>query len=315
MSVSTIAGMSLSGGRRDKFYFALVEYYKDSGRAFLKSLLQIKDDEEGGSGDEIIHGWIEEFKPWALVIDFPLSFPSCHDCKLKCPGTHLCEVPSVATVRKEINLLLEKDQKLFEENPKKYEQERNRDDEIEYSRELWDKRSDSHILSRSFKRRLKKGFLPYWNRPVDFWVWKNYYDQLLDIFSISYDSLGHTSLMLMARFDYLKRHIPADLKLAEGNIYITLLELFRKEIISHKELMGLSDIELAPHARLTIIRKIEKSFNLFVYDNDLDILVKKPRAFNSFIMSFNALLLYQGKTQTLPEWTNPKDSLLVVPSL
>ncbi len=170
---ANVAGLSLGGGRRENFFFCLLEHYPDKGRWFLKSLHQVKD-EEIQDRDEIITSWINQYGLRKLVVDFPLSRPPCESCQLKCPGANACPQPPVIEVRKEMHELLSTDARLEKENPKKYEQARNLAEETDWGRDLLHKTSDEHILSRSFKRKLRKGFVPYWHRPIDFWIWENY---------------------------------------------------------------------------------------------------------------------------------------------
>lgn len=310
MQRKNVAGMSLRGGRRDNFTFCLIEFFPDQNRWFLKSLLQVKD-EEGIDGDEAIRAWIEEYELKEIVVDFPLSPPACHECQLSCPGLHQCMVPSVKKVRESIEEILEKDAQLQKENPKRYEQERNKDDEIDYSKDVLSKPTHEHLLSRSFKRRLKKGFVPYWNRSVDFWIWLHYYDQLLDVFNISYDSFGNTSLMTQSRFTYLRRHFPQDLKLFEGHVQVTMIELLRAKVIDKRDIVQLSDIELGMEARLDIIKKIESKLKVFIYDHDLEILVKNPRAFESFLLAIVGQNIHLNQNQKIPDWATGSSSFVI----
>lgn len=314
MKKDNIASVSLKGGRKDQFYFCLLEHYEDSGRFFLKSLLQLKDD-ESADGNEALKSWIKEYKLEYLVVDFPLSDPECKNCELECPGAYNCPKDSVVAVRERINSILEKDSEIYDKHPKGYEQDRNSDDLIDYSKDILEHDTGTYILSRSFKRKLKKGFLPYWNRSLDFWIWRKYHDQLLSLFNISYDSFGSTSLMLLSRFTYLRRHFPGDLKLHEANIYIVLIELLRSGMISKKDLVNIQNIDRGVESRLNIIKSIEKSLNIFVYDSDLEILVKNTRAFDSFLLAVAGQSLYFSKVIDLPKWTIPKDTNFVIPEL
>ena len=72
MKANNIGSLSMKGGRNDNFYFCLIEYYPDSKRWFLKSLLPVKD-EEAIDNDDAIHAWINNFDVKQLVVDFPLS--------------------------------------------------------------------------------------------------------------------------------------------------------------------------------------------------------------------------------------------------
>jgi len=232
-------------------------------------------------------------------------------------GDYLCRsLGNGASVdsKRRIEHFLDDDFKHSQNAPKEYERNRNDDDEIQFGKDILEVKTDEHILSRPFKRRLKKGYLPYWNRPLDVWVWTRYYDQLLDCFNDSFDSFGNTSLMLMARFAYLQRHFPENLILYEGNTKITLIELIRAKIISRKDIDGLNSFEDAALARLDIIKKVEKKLNIFIYEADLEVLAKNPRAFESFLLSLSGQCLYLGHTVSLPDWASPLETRFVVPN-
>lgn len=313
MDIKNIGSLSMKGGRNDNFFFCLIEYYSDSGRWFLKSLLPVKD-EDALDNDEAIRAWIHNFEVKQLVVDFPLSKPACEVCELECPGAVHCPDESVHAVKEKIKALLNEDQKLINQNPKRYEQERNKSDEVIYNRDVFSKETSHHMLSRSFKRKLKKGFLPYWNRALDFWVWKYYYDQILEIFNTSFDSFGNISLMILSRFSYIKRHFPKGLELFEANEQVVLIELLRSKIILRKDIDLLGDIDLGIEARLDLIKKIESKLDIFIYNHDLEILVKNPRAFDSFILALAGQNVLQQKNRALPEWTRPHETKFIVPN-
>ena len=302
----------MKGGRRDQFFFCLLDHFEGEGRWFLKSLLQVKD-EDGLSGDDAIRAWIEKYDVWQMVLDFPLSQPACATCLLDCPGSALCPEPSVKEVRKRMDELLENDLKLMKSNPKRYEQDRNHDDSYDYNRNITHRQATDYLMSRSFKRRLKKGFIPYWNRALDYWVWTNYYDQLLEMFNLSFDSFGSTSLMVQSRFSYLRRHFPKDLSLHESNGAIILVELLRSGMVKLKDIHNLSNIELGVEARLDIIKDIEKNFNIFIYDHDLELLVQNPRAFDSFLLAVAGQNKILNNNQELPLWTRPQEINFIAP--
>lgn len=304
MNINNIGSLSMKGGRNDNFYFCLIEYYPESKRWFLKSLLPVKD-EEALDNDDAIHAWINNFDVKQLVVDFPLSKPASESKKPE---------ENIRIVKEKIKDLLNEDQKLINSNPKKYEQERNKADEIVYNRDVFLKETAHHLLSRSFKRRLKKGFLPYWNRSLDFWVWKYYYDQILEIFNTSFDSFGNVSLMVLYRFNYIKRHFPREVELFEGNEQIILVELLRSKIILKKDVAMLSDIDLGIEVRLETIKKIENKLDIFIYNHDLEILVKNPRAFDSFILALAGQNVLQGKNRKLPDWTLPEETKFIIPN-
>jgi hypothetical protein len=305
-NVKNIAGMSMKGGRNDKFFFCLMEYYEDENRWFLKSLLQVKDQEEK-QGDDAIHDWIKESDLKGLVVDFPLSSPFCQTCTLRCPGIENCSVEGVRSVFNVMDAILEEDRNFQSERPKDYERKRNLDDQIRGS-------LNKIMISRSFKRRIKKGFLPYWNRAIDLWIWINYYDSLLETFGMSYDSFGSTSLMVQSRFSYLKRHFPQDLELYEGNGKIILLELLRAKILKKDDILKIKDIEGVVDGRVEILKKLEAALNIFIYDSDLEVLAKNPPAFDSFLLALLGRNIHFNKIREIPSWAMNNASQFVAPS-
>jgi hypothetical protein len=313
-TVKNVAGMSLGGGRRENFFFSLLEYYPDKKRWFLKSLHQVKD-EEIRDRDEIITSWVETYGLKQLVVDFPLSRPPCEEsCLSNCKSSKECPRSSVIAVRNEMEKLLNEDAKFHQSNPKKYEQERVSSLEVDYSKNLMKKNTDEHMLSRSFKRKLRKGFTPYWHRPIDFWVWKNYYDQLLEVFKISYESFGNVSVMLLARLNYLLRHLPKDLTMYESNTNICLIELYRARVVSKSLLLQLFDLDLASSAREQIVRNIERHMEIFIYDNDLETIIKNTQAFESFLLSVVGQKMLMNGLREIPIWGNSDGGNFIVPS-
>lgn len=308
----SIAGMSLGGGRKENFFFCLLEFYPNENRWFLKTLRQLKD-EAPTPRDEAIMSWIKDYNLTELIVDFPLSKPLCDGCELQCPGINNCAHPVVTNIRNEIEQLLEMDEELILDNPKRYEQIRETENMVQHSKDLSVAPVKKTILSKAFKRKLRKGYLPYWNRPIDFWIWKNYYDQVLELFNISYDSFGNVSMMLLNRFKYLARHFPHNLKLFESSTYITLIELLNAKIITKKMLRELQDMNTAALARIDIIRAIEKKLQIFIYDKDLEDIVKNPKAFDSFLLAVAGKSLVMKSNRSLGEQISGDPSHFIAP--
>lgn len=310
MEIKNMAGMSMKGGRRDKFFFCLLEHFPEENRWFLKSILGVKD-EINMHGDDAIRSWIEKFGLHDLVVDFPLNMPFCQSCTLSCPGVDRCPVKEVDRVKEVMREILKKDAEAMALSPKTYERDRIKFEQR--SRETRFNHPAENILSKSFKRRLKKGFLPYWNRAIDLWIWIHYYDGLLDFFDYSYDSFGSTSLMILSRFSYLKRHFPLDLNLYEGNTRVTLLELFKAGQIHKNDLLQLADFEEGILGREIILKKIEKYLNIFIYDTDMEVLLKNPRAFDSFILAVTGQALHLKKIEKIDSWAQNDQASFVAP--
>ncbi len=313
LPVKNIAGMSLGGGRKENFFFSLLEYYPEKNRWFLKSLHQVKD-EEIRDRDEIITSWVQQYGLTQLVVDFPLSKPPCMDsCLLNCHGANHCPREQVKYIRSEMSKLLDDDSRFYSENPKRYEQERVVSEEVDFAKNILRKNSDEHLLSKAFKRKIRKGFVPYWHRPLDFWVWKNYYDQLLEIFKISYESYGNVSVMLLSRMNYLIRHLPRNLSMYESHVPICLIEMYRAKIISKNLMHQLFDFDQGSIAREQIIKLIEKHLGIFIYANDLDSIVKNPQAFESFLLSVAGQRMLMTDLRAIPDWVNVEGGNFIVP--
>jgi hypothetical protein len=296
-----IAGMSIGGGKKENFFFSLLEYFPDQDRWFLSKFHQLRDENVTDS-NEAITNWIKDYNLKQFVIDFPLSRPACPNCTLECPGIESCHDESVTTIRSKMGELLAEDKKLQDKDPKQYERDRIKQEEIHFKKDEFQAESDEHLLSKSFKRRLKKGYLPYWNRPVDFWIWTRYYNQLLNLFKVSFDSFGDVSMMLLARYNYIQRHIPSDLEMFQSDVRIALLEMYRAKVVTKKNLIDLNDFSVAATTRLMIIESIEKKLNVFIYKNDLDLIVQNPKAFDSFILSIVGKQFIQKKCWDIPDW-------------
>ena len=309
--IKSIAGLSFGGGKKENFFLSLLEYYPDKKRWFLKSLHQVRD-EETSDRDAIITDWINQYGLKEIVVDFPLSKPLCQEsCLEGCKSSRECPRPEISHIRVEMQELLDEDAKRYQENPKKYEQDREKALEFDYSKNLLGKNPDQHLLSRSFKRKLKKGFVPYWHRPIDFWVWKNYYDQLLEVFKSSYESFGNVSVMLLAKMNYLLRHLPRDLCMYESSVEIALLELYRARVINKGHLIQLFDLDLGISAREQIVMSIEKDMQIFIYENDLDTIIKNPGAFDSFILSVVGQKKLMNQLREIPDWASTGDNFIV----
>lgn len=308
----SIAGMSLGGGRKENFFFCLLEFFPEEKRWFLTSLRQVRDEEEMDR-DEAITSWVDNYKLHRLVVDFPLTKPLCESCQLDCPGAAACANPVIQNVREQMEGLLDEDQKLVSKNPKRYEQIRNEDDQVHPLRSALYKETHEHILSKAFKRKLKKGFLPYWNRPIDFWIWKHYYDQILSLFNISYDSFGNVSVMLMHRFHYLRRHLPKDLTMYESSAHIVLIELYRAKVISKKNLAELDDMDMAALARIQIAKSIEQKLGVFIYEKDLELIAKNPKAFDSFLLALAGQSLLRERVREIPCFGAKEDPMFIAP--
>jgi len=278
----TLAGIGVGSGRKESFYFCAFQYFEDEQRWFLKNCQQLKDVQYPDTEDSLL-ALIKDYGIELLMVDFPLTHPVCESCELVCPGSINCPDERVVKSRQKIGNILKSDELLYTDSPKEYERQR----------------KSGGVISKSLKRKLKKGFVPYWNREDDLGLWLDYHDDLLKYFKVSYDSFGNENRGQIQRFQYLRRHFPSNLKLLETHYHILLLEMFKSDLVAKKSLKELVHIESAALSRLNIIESLEEKFNLFIYEKDKEVLVKKSRAFKSFIIGLSGTVLYEQRNDFL----------------
>ena len=73
----SIAGMSLGGGRKENFFFCLLEFFKEKDRWFLTTLKQVRDEDKLDSDAAITH-WVDNYQLKQIIVDFPLTKPYLH---------------------------------------------------------------------------------------------------------------------------------------------------------------------------------------------------------------------------------------------
>jgi hypothetical protein len=97
LQIYRFAGVSLGGGKTDKTAVAILEYYPEQRRIFLRTLRdKIKGDPEI-SADARLHELFTEEEPniHSIAFDVPLQVPKCLRCPLKCPGYEKCKEPEI----------------------------------------------------------------------------------------------------------------------------------------------------------------------------------------------------------------------------
>ena len=83
--------------------------------------------------------------------------PPCYGCNLDCPGLSRCPVEGFIKQEK-MDSLIFKDQEMKTKNPKRYEAARNEAESVNPLKKYSQYKTDEHILSRAFKRRIKRDF-------------------------------------------------------------------------------------------------------------------------------------------------------------
>ena len=90
-------GVSLGGGKTDRTSVAVIEYYPEQRRVFLRSLREKIKAEGAISADLALHTILTEAEPdlEMVAFDAPLTLPSCMRCEIPCPGYERCKVPEI----------------------------------------------------------------------------------------------------------------------------------------------------------------------------------------------------------------------------
>lgn len=95
------AGVALGGGKTDKTAVAVIEFYPNQKRVFLRSLREKVSTKGDSSADESLIDILtdEEQDLQAIAFDVPLQLPKCLRCTEKCPGVENCRQPAVKWMR------------------------------------------------------------------------------------------------------------------------------------------------------------------------------------------------------------------------
>jgi hypothetical protein len=95
------AGVSLGGGKTDKTAVAVIDYFPDQKRVFLRTLKDKLSGKDGATADEALYVLLtkEESDLSLIAFDVPLQLPKCFRCELRCPGVEKCVQPEVKWMR------------------------------------------------------------------------------------------------------------------------------------------------------------------------------------------------------------------------
>lgn len=97
LTVHRFAGVALGGGKTERTAVAVIEYYPESKRIFLRALRdKLKGEGELSSDETLFHLLtVEEVGLETIAFDAPLQLPKCIRCDLVCPGFEACRLPEI----------------------------------------------------------------------------------------------------------------------------------------------------------------------------------------------------------------------------
>jgi len=255
-----LAGVALGGGKTDKTAVAVIEFYPDQKRVFLRSLRERISGSVSGkvvgrddtTADDVLCEILNhDEKDLSLIgIDAPLQMPKCVRCRLVCPGLKECREPEIKWLR------------------------------------------DIHRRRERVKRP-NKMFTPYTERAVEVYI----ANELEEPFHPSH-ALGANAAPLTARADVLKRRLTTPLievysKLSLWRIGMAL-NIQKSHLRFHRHAVD------SDEARLYILKKLIEKEITFVYQQDLRTMVEQDIAFEAFLCALTAFLKLRGQTEKRP---------------
>jgi hypothetical protein len=97
LQLHRFAGVALGGGKTDRTGVAILEYYPQHRRVFLRKLDEKIKAEETISADQKLVELLsqDEVDLSSVGFDAPLQLPKCLRCHLRCPGYEKCDEPEI----------------------------------------------------------------------------------------------------------------------------------------------------------------------------------------------------------------------------
>ena len=141
------------------------------------------------------------------------------------------------------------------------------------------------------KRKNLKRFTPYTQRLQDIWV-----REMVPEVMPPHEAMGSNIAQLTARIIHIKKMMPGTI-FKETYPPAGIFRLLPSFGLSSNYLKEYRDIIDGKRIRSTFIRKMEEKTSVFIYDNDIDMLVNNIRLFDSLVLAFVGVLGFLGKTE------------------
>lgn len=280
LTVHRFAGIALGGGKTDRTAVAVIEYYPESRRVFLRAIRDKVRGHDGDSGDQALIDLltIEEPGLEAIAFDAPLQLPKCIRCDLVCPGFESCRLPEMRW------LWSEHEARAANKRPNKVFTP-------------YTERCAEVYIANHLSRSLEEAFHP---------------PHALGANAAPLAARAHylaRRLTGLKQFDVqsMKR---ATVKRAGGRSVPQLIEVFPKLSlwqIGRDLKVPKSHLRFHRHAvdsdeaRHYVIKTLMEREIAFVYQQDLKTLIESPQAFDAFIAAITAYLEHRGQTVARPQ--------------
>lgn len=160
----------------------------------------------------------------------------------------------------------------------------------------------------STKKKSKKArlFTPYTERAAEQWL----ATELEEKFDIQH-ALGANMAPILARAHFLKRRISFPIIEAHPKVSLwrigRALGVQKSYLRYHKHAVGGED------ARTNVLMCLVKKDVAFLYEQDIRLMVKKPHAFDAFILALTALLKSKGQCESKPKGFPKEESWIDLP--
>ena len=130
-----------------------------------------------------------------------------------------------------------------------------------------------------------------------------FYDQMLKGFKLFFDSFGHSSMMIINRFKYIKNLLGPSYSFYESNINVVLIQLLKSQIINRNDLNGLRFLdETTIEDKKSLVLSLENNLNLFAYESDILDLILDPKMVHAFLLAISGKAQVENNILELPEW-------------
>ncbi len=276
LTVHRFAGVALGGGKTERTAVAVLEFYPESKRVFLRALRDRVKTETSVSSDETLFHLltVEEVGLETIAFDAPLQLPKCIRCDLICPGFEACRLPEIRWLWDEHEARGKK------KRPNKvFTPYTERCAEVAIANHLEEPFHPPHALGANaaplaarahyLARRITRKRVLTPSRP------DSTDPQLIEVYpKLSVWRIGR------------------DLKVPKSHLR------FHRHAVDSDE------------SRLFFLKQLMEREIAFIYQQDLKTLIDSPQAFDAFIAALTAFLKYRGQTVPRPPGF-PKDEIWI----
>ena len=267
-------GLMLSGGRSPNTAIAVLDYFKGHGRLFLVESFVGKKEKQADDLDTLLVEKLRTLTDMNSEADTGLS---------SCTAEIITNAPLTLPPCFGCNVQKCEGKDLCSEP------------ETVRIMELYDELKQ--------KRKNLKRFTPYTQRLQDIWIRETVPEVMPP-----HEAMGSNIAQLTARMIHIRKMMP-EIVFKETYPPACILRLLPSFGLSSGYLKEYRDIIDGKRVRSTLLRKMEEKTSVFIYDNDIDLLVNNIKLFDSLILAFTGVLGFLGKTEgPFPDFFIPENN-------